>query len=333
MIRILFVTVILLFINVAQAYVPTVESLFRHGSNPEVSTNGVILTFQVKKILPGEKAVTTINDLGLLKDIKAEDFYKIFFSRHNETLKISQTRYNSAKFSESSLIHKVYYPNFTAYTVRPNLQEAERGIFFGLLSSLLLNDGSHLMNYLKSLGVPVRLNSELINREKVEFLAEYKRYLATIAKDRNARKTEVNPMRPEDQAARERAEKIMDSPMYVDTNQVTLTKDEGQLAWVVNAGPFEAVVSYKERDVQKIKFKSTAGDFEIICKDYTLANGTHAFPKYLLIKTFSGEQFQIETLNLRHYVEKEDDLVKRLGKWDQILKGKESPEVRPEFLL
>lgn len=333
MTRLLALALTLLITSIAQAYVPTVESLFRHGSNPDVSTNGVVLTLQVKKILPGDKAVTTVNDLGLLKDIKAEDFYKIFFTKNNETLKISQTRYNSGKFSESSLTHKVYYPNFTPFTVKPHLQEAEKGIFFGLLSSLVLNDGSHLVNYLKTLGVPVRLNSELINREKVEFLAEYKRYLAIISRDRNARKTEVNPMRPEDPAARERAEKIMDSPMYVDTNQVTLTKDEGKLAWVVNAGPFEAVVSYKERDVQKIKYKSATGDFEIICKDYVLANGTHAFPKYLLIKTFNGEQFQLETLSLRHFVEREDDLVKRHSKWDQILKGKESSEVRPEFLL
>src|SRR5690606_4534630 len=103
--------------------------------------------------------------------------------------------------------------------------------------------------------------------------------------------------------------------------------------WVVNAGNFEAVFSYKERDAQRIKFKSAAGDMEIILKDYYLANGTHAFPKFILIRTFSGEQYQLETLNLRHYAEKEEDMVKRLRNWDQILKGKESGDLRPEFLL
>ncbi len=327
------VSLFFLLMNVANAYVPTVESLFRHGSNPDVSANGISLTFKVNKIFPGQKSGETITSASLLRDDKAEDYFKIFFTRIGETTKVAQTRYNKSNFSKSSLSHKIYYPNFNAYTIKPNLEEAEKGIFFGLLYSLALNEGEQLLSYLKSLEVPVRLNSELLNREKVEFLAEYKHYLATISKDRNARKTEVNPTRPEDPAARERADQIMAEPMYIDTNQVKLSKDEGNIAWVVNAGPFEAVFSYKERDAQRIKYKSAAGDFEVIMKDYYLANGAHSFPRFILVKTFSGEQYQLELLNLRHYVEKEDDMVKRLRNWDSILKGNESTSPRPEFLL
>jgi hypothetical protein len=105
------------------------------------------------------------------------------------------------------------------------------------------------------------------------------------------------------------------------------------MAWLINAGTFEAVVSYKERQIQRVKFKSSQGDLEIICKDYWLANGTHSLPRYILVKDFKGESFQIELTNLRHYPEKEDDLAKRLKKWDLILKGKDSTEARPEFLL
>lgn len=327
------VTLFFLLLNMAHAYVPTVESLFRHGSNPDVSANGVSITFKVSKILPGERSGASFSNSSLLRDDKAEDYFKIFFTRINETVKIAQTRYNNANFSESSLVHKTYYPNFTPYTIKPGIEAAEKGIFYGLLFSLALNEGEQLLSYLKALDVPVRLNSELLNREKVEFLAQYKHYLALINKDRSARKTEVNPMRPEDPEARQRAEQIMAEPMYTDTNQVKLAKDEGNMAWVVNAGALEAVFSYKERDAQRIKFKSQAGDFEVIMKDYYLANGTHAFPKFILVRTFTGEQYQLETVNLRHYVEKEDDMVKRLRNWDQILKGKESTTPRPEFFL
>jgi hypothetical protein len=313
------------------AYVPTVESLFRHGSNPDVTANGLSMTMVVKKIQPGEKAGSA--ESTLLKDEKGEDFYKIFFTKNGDALKVAQTRYNSNSFTEASLQHKTYYPNFTAYTIKPGVELAEKGVFFALLHSLTLNDGSHIVNYLKALGIPVKLNNEIINRNKVEFLADYKRYLVSVSKDRNAKKTEVNPMKPDDAAARARADEIMGEPMYVDTKQVKLSKDEGQVAWVVNAGAFEAVVSYKDRDVQRIKYKSPAGDFEIICKDYWLANGTHSMPRFMLIKTYSGQNYQVEITNLRHYVEKEDDLVKRLRNWDQALKGKESSDVRPEFLL
>jgi len=326
------VLALFLFVSASvHAYVPTVESLFRHASNPDVSANGLSLTMVVKKIQLGEKAGSS--ESNLLKDERGEDFYKIFFTKNGEALKVAQTRYNSNAFTEASLQHKTYYPNFTAFTIKPGVELAEKGIFFALLHSITLNNGSHIVSYLKSLGVPVKLNNEIINREKVEFLADYKRYLIAISKDRNAKKNEVNPMKPEDAAAKNRAEEIMNEPMYVDTKQVKLSKDEGQVAWVVNAGSFEAVVSYKDRDVQRVKFKSPAGDFEIVCKDYWLANGTHSMPRYMLIKTYSGQNYQVEITNLRHYVEKEDDLVKRLRNWDQVLKGKESSEARPEFLL
>lgn len=329
-----FLCSLLLLSSVAHAYVPTVESLFRHGSNPDVTANGTSLTLVVKKLQPGEKsAPTSISDVTLLKDEKLEDYYKIFFTKNNDTIKVAQTRYNNPSFSEASLIHKTYYPNFTAYTIKPGVEQLERGLFFGLLESMVLNNGSHMVNYLKNQGVPVRLNNELINREKIEFLAHYKSYLVAINKDRNLRKTEMNPMRPDDKDARIRAEEIMNEPMYVDTKQVKLSRDDGQVAWAVNAGNFEAVVSYKERDIQKIKFKSQAGDIEMICKDYWLANGVHRLPRFVLIKGLTGQTYQVEITNLRHYNEREDDLVKRLTNWDQILKGKDTTELRPEFLL
>ncbi len=328
-----FALLVFLISTSAMAYVPTVESLFRHGANPEVTGNGIVLTLVVKKIQPGATS-TSVQDVSLLKDQRTEDFYKIFINKvSGDSIKVTQARFSSGSFLDVGLEHKVYYPNFTAYTIKPNIEQVEKGLFFALLHSLTLNNGSHMVNYLRSLGVQVRLNDDLINRDKIDYLASYKRYLTIISRDRNARKTEKNPLKPEDSATRDRVDAIMDGPMYVDTKQVKLGRDEGDMAWIVSAGAFESVVSYREREVQKLKYKSAAGEFEITCKDYWLANGTHSIPRYMMIKSFTGESFQVEISNMRHYVEREDDLVKRLSKWDQILKGKESTEPRPEFLL
>lgn len=319
----------------AHAYVPTVESLFRHGSNPEITAEGIALNLTVKQLNPSEKTESANGDASLLSNEREEDFYKIYFSRsnYNDTVRVAQTRFSRADQSDASLEHKVYYSNFTPHTLRADVAQLEKGLFYSVLKSLVLNDGAHIVQYLKTLEVPVRLNNEIINREKVEFLAEYKRYLVTINKDRNARKTEVNPMRPEDPAARERVDHIMALPMYVDTEQVKLGRDGGNISWIVNAGNFEAVFSYKLRDLYKIKFKSAAGDFEILCKDYWLANGTHSLPRFILLKSLNGQSYQVELTGLRHYMEKEGDFVKRLNNWDQVLKGKTSTEPRPPFLL
>jgi ABC-type molybdate transport system substrate-binding protein len=304
------------------AYVPTIESLFRHGANPDVVASGVSITMVVKQ-----------KDIQNSTKELSRDFYKIFFNKSGDSLKVSQTKYNSDSFSESSLLHKIYFPNFTAYTIAPGPEFADKGIFYGALKSIVFNNGIIFINYLKSMGVPVRLNNELINREKIEFLAEYKRYLAKIKKDRNAKKNEVNPMQPNDPVARERAKELILMSMYTDTKQVEITKTENGVFWLVRAGAFEAMFSYKERDLAWLKFSTGSGDIEVHYKDYWVANGTHRFPRHIHIKTASSQLYEIEVTNLRHFVEREDDLMRRLKNWDQILKSKNSQEPRAEFLL
>lgn len=311
----------------ALAYVPTVESLYRHGSNPDVTANGIVLNVVIKKL----NASTQEN--SLMTAARAEDFYKIFFTKNGDSLKVAQVRYSNASFTDNSIEQKVFYPNFSAFTMRGNGEQIEKGLFFSILNSTIFNNGAHVVNYLKSLGVPVRLNNDLINREKIEYLASYKRYLALIARDKNARKTEQNPLRPDDSVARARIESIMAGPLYVDTKQVKLSKDDGEMAWVVDAGNFRGVVSYRERNIQKMIYKSQGGDLEMICKDYWLADGTHSLPRFILIKTLSGDSYQVEFTSMKQYVEYEDDLVKRLNRWDQLLKGKTSNDPRPEFML
>ena len=327
------VLALVLFSNVASAYVPTVESLFRHGSNPDIVGNGVSITFSVKRVLGTVKSASSVES-SLVNEVKENDYYRMYFTRiGQDTMKLSQTRYDNNTFNEGSLIEKIYYPNFTPLTIKATPELSEKGLFINLLKSLLFNDGAAIVTYLKALGVPVKLNSEIINREKVEFLANYKRYLVAINSNRAAKKTEINPLRPEDPAAREKADTLMSEPMYVDMKQVKISRENGEMAWLVQSGSFEAVVSYKMRDLQRVKFKGPLGEFEIVCKDYWLANGTHSLPRTILIKDYKGESFQVEITNLRHFVEKEDDLAKRLKKWDELLRGKESLDPKPSFLL
>lgn len=320
MIKFLFFLIFMM--SSAVAYVPTVESLFRHGSNADISANGISLTMSLKK---------TDSDGKVLMD--ENDFYKIFFTRTTEGMRLSQTRYTNASFSETSLVNKAYISNYSGFSIPSNIESAEKGIFIGVLHAITHNNGVHLMNYLKNLGVPLKFNNEIINREKIEFLAGYKRYLAIIARDRSAKKTEVNPMQPSDPAARERAQIIMAESMYTDTKQVKLTQEDGNISWKIEAESFEAIFSNSERDLLKLKYKSALGEYEISFRDYWRANGIHTIPRYIDVKTFDGQRYQLEIMALRHFDDRDEDVQKRLRNWDQILKNRESSNPRPEFML
>jgi hypothetical protein len=325
--------VFFIFSSVSYAYIPTVESLLKHGANPEVGVNGIVITLVVKKSQINDQVTTSINDVALLKDEKEKDFYKIYMSKTEDGLKVAQVRFGAESFSDSSIIHKIYFSGLNPFTLKSSVESAEKGVFFGLLNSVVFNNGSYLLNYLKSLGVPVKLNNEIINREKVEFLADYKRYLFAISKNRNAKKSLMNPLYPSDPLARERVNSIMASPMYTDTNQVKLSKEDGQMVWVAEAGTFRTVVSHNTRDILGLSYKSIAGDFELYCKDYWTVNGAQMIPRFILVKTFNGQKYEVEITGVRYYQEREEDLQKRLKNWDKLLSGKDSSKFRPEFLL
>ncbi len=315
----------------SNAYVPTVESLLRHGSNPDVTANGVALTLEIKKIGASQG---DSKDSGLFVDQKNEDFFKLYFTKvSSDLMKVAQARFANNSFGDSALIDRQFYSNFSAHALKAGGEEAEKGLFFGMLRSMIFNDGVFLINYLKTLNVPVKLNNEIINRQKVEYLASYKQYLIAINKDRTNKRSMPNPLKPADAALREKIEAVMNEPMYVDQKMVSLISEEGQMGWLISASGFEAIVSQKERDITRIKFKSTLGEFEIHCKEYWLANGTHRMPRSLIVKDFKGETYQVEIMNMKHYLEKEADLIGRLKKWDSILKGKNALEPRPPFLL
>ena len=70
-------------------------------------------------------------------------------------MKVAQTRYDNNSFSEGSLMGKQFFSNFTAYTIKSNPEDTEKGLFHAMLRSMVFNDGAFIINYLKSLGVPV----------------------------------------------------------------------------------------------------------------------------------------------------------------------------------
>lgn len=321
-----FLVLLLVLTQSALAYVPTVESLFRNGSNPDISGNVAIVNLKVTKVDPS----------GIVQDEKNSnsEFYRIYYTKtSDDVLKLNQFKFPDQSFNEDDFVHRAYYSNFNAFTLANQRSAVEKSLFYGIMQSLVLQDGQFLVNYLKSLGLPVKLNKELINREKINLLAQYKQYLITINQDKEARKTLENPLRPNDAEKREQVEKVMNESMYVDTHQVVLSKESGDMSWKINVGGLDASVSYDKRYLQRLNFKGESGDIEFIFKDYGLVNASHVLPKFILIRDFNGDNYQVEVLNLRYSSFSDAAFVKKLKEWDQKSKARNVEVLRPSFLL
>jgi hypothetical protein len=304
------------------AYIPTVESLFRHGGNPDVTSNTVALNIKVVK--------EENKEVG--KEGEGYSFYKIYLTKsHNDSMKISQIRFDDGAYGDASVVQKNYMPNFTAFSLKAEPQNLEKGLFWGLMKSIFFNDGSHLVNFLKSNGIPVKLNAEIINKEKVESLASYKRFL--ISSGKGGKKKELNPLRPEDPSERIKMEKVLSESMYTDLQQVQLVKHVQEIFWGVNAENFQAIINYEKRHPLRLRYKIDSTEIEITAQDYWLADGVHFSPKTIYVKTKEGARYRIEITSARSFSEREEDISKRLMKWDSLLKGKQDHSFKPEFLF
>lgn len=321
-----FLFCLLLLTQASWGYVPTVESLFRNGSNPDITGNIAFLNFKISKMDPSGMVAEQSANAG--------ESFQVFYAKFNdEVYKLNQFKYARPSFDEKDIVHHTYYPNFNAFSFANQPNAVEKSIFFGILNSLVLQDGSFLVNYLKSLGLPVKLNKEIINREKIQYLAQYKQYLLTINQDKEARKTLENPLRPNDPAKREKVDAVMKESMYVDTQQVKLSKDSDEMSWKVSVGGFDASVSYSKRFLQKITFKTQSGDLEFLFKDYGLVNASHVLPKQILIRDTKGDNYQVDILNLRYSNMNENTYLKKLKEWDKTAREPSVEVLRPGFML
>lgn len=307
----------------AYAYVPTVESLFRHGANPDVTTNALVLSAKVTSV---NSIMDAAVDQGAVKPIWIKLVYNI--TPHGR-LKFTQLIYDNASMQDASLVAKTYVAELTPQAF--SAAQTERGMFLGLMNSILINDGSFLVEFLRHNETPVKLNKELINTEKLALLQRYRTWLA----QGQGKKTnmEESPLMPTQSQDRERVSRIMAAPMFVDTGQVYLARYAGEPTWQVRADPFEAWVDDAQREIRQLVFKQPGGEIEMTCREPIMFNGIHRAPRFVLIKNSLDQYHQVELLSLKHFNESSTEMVARLRRYDQALMHRNESPGRPAFLF
>lgn len=312
-----------LFVLSAHAYVPTVESLFRHGTNADVTTNAIMVSAKVALVNPYAEKVEQVEGSAM--------WVKWVYNVTSQgKLKLTQLIYRSASMTEASLVEKSYVSELSPTAFDSSPEMGERGLFMSLMNSLLINDGSFMIDFLRHRGVNVHLNSEIINQEKRALLARYRSWLIRT-KGGRAAGTEPSPMAPT--ADREKVDKTMAAPMYADTQQVVLSRYQGEPAWQVKGDTFEAWVSDATREVRQLVLRSGAAEVDIQCRDYLLFNGTHSFPRQIVIKGQQDQFWQVDVISLKPFNESSTELLARLRRHDQVLMQRREAVSRPPFLF
>lgn len=304
----LLILILLLTTTTAQAYRPTLESLFRQGSNLEVIDKTVAVNLNIlhtktqkEEIESSVEATSpeaaaeepTTNSLTEhLEELQKNYALKLFF--YNTDQKVMQIEYvNAVQANRNITQFKEYSNDFTQTFSKVG---DDQKVFFAVLNVLLNNNAKLMIETLKSFGAPVLSNEELINKDKKELLTKYKEYLVAVKEDKDNPELK-NPLRPEDEEEIVKVKEVMKQGFYNEDQLVKRVKRGRYFTWQVDHESL--LVRFNNSNLlRELKFSTPTGEYHILCGTYRTFKSGMKFPQKVSIKTPGGDEFEISAKNV-----------------------------------
>ena len=275
------------FVGEVVSIVPTLEGLFRHGANPNIAGELVVMKALIKK---EEKA---------FREEEAPIHIKLIFSLEVKgRIQLIQALYQNGRMEDSALLNVGYFRSLNKAVLQtPSLAQ---GAFYSLLSFLVSNESSTMMSFLKKRYPPIKSNKEIINKNKMALLEEYKKYLMAIKNSPSGRPSLRNPMRSSDANVRRKIAFLLNAQTFTDENAISLKKEGQRYYWMIDQ---EGLTAKFENDTHRIKYFRLIdfdGKIEVDFGTYLAFNGTHQLPKEILFGLTNEKTYRIRVTSLSH---------------------------------
>lgn len=289
------------------AYVPTLESLLRNGENPSLKKNSLYAKLKIT-----ESSVT--GDESLVRNNQAIKYYL-----YNESAsKLVQLEYAANSFKKENLFEQKVLSFQSLNRIVKNNEKIEQKLYYSILAMLLNNDGSFLIDFLKSTGFKVKNNRELLNTRKKNLLTRYKNYLKTNPENRE----ENNPLRPKDEEAQKRIKELYNSPLISEDGIVKRFKNGDHFSWVVEQEKLYMSFDHNHH-LQELTFEIPAGKFSVIFGRFLLQGAGMEFPETVTFKLPSEREFVLSLVSLKKFSDSSRSFSKRIkANSEQIQKNK-----------
>lgn len=310
----------------SSASVLTLESMLRHGSN--VDLDG--------KLVNGKFTVSKVSEQRLEADQVQSTIFNNFAIQwvgHKDSEKPDQLmllKYKASRFSSAELANMVSarLSSFQS-KIMPGVYE---GLYLSVISSLLRNDGSTFIKYLKSIGIDVSMNKELLNVEKQKLLNSYKEYLKQNKENEGEIALE-NPLSPKDPEEAKKVKELLKESFYMPTPGFKLVKRGTSFSWIFERDTVFMEFNF-EHQLKKVEIKTELGSYGVYCGPYQSYPGDVVFPEYIMFKLENGTTYKISTKKITAYPAGEDSFQNKLNffrkKFAKVNKSKASQVV--EFL-
>jgi len=317
---------ILLFTANSFAYKPTVESLFRNGSNGEIGQNTVVANFLLKR-----KVTEAQSSDETLKSLPNEFSYKLIFGNEKKRPKMVQVNYAGPTISSSKMIDVSYYPAVSFSGLRLKNEDVEKKFFYSLMLSLVNNQGYLMVELLKDIGVGVQSNRERIDKEQLYYLGQYMNYLKTDTEEEN----KENPLAPENPEAQEKLKEIFKRPFLTPSSLVKRVKEGNEFFWEIRTDKIFARFSHDDHKLLEVELKTENGIINAKCFNYILYGKEMQFPEMVLLKDLNGDEYILNMKKVTNFTDQADNFIKRITEYKKSLQENETekPILRLSFTL
>ena len=288
--------VLFIFTENAFSAMPPVESLFRNGSNKDITQETTVLRFKVQELhTPDPLEETPLTERKLFNK-----YYKIIFHKNRyERIELIQAEYPNAKTQTDSISALYEKRSFFRHITKQKTIHAERDIFWGLLASFALNDSTIISAFLKKSDKNYRDNAAIINQKLKRFYNGHKKYLQTIRDEPQLKATLTSPLQPKEVHEKERVREIMKTPFYTPSSQVRLVKEDDTFFILLELEKIKAQFTNDDFKLVNFSYYEPRGSIHVNAFNYHVVNSTNEVPRNIIFNFFE-KKYHVQILSLKH---------------------------------
>lgn len=306
------ITIFLFSLHIAHASIPTLEGLLRNPNNPDLVGNLVV----VKLILSFESPEVEGEEKGITGKKKSR-YFKFLVSLENEgKFEVLQAEYLAAEMAPTELLSIRHFKDFSL-EVNAASTIAQHFVY-SLFSMHALNSSQMFTAFLRKNTLGFQSNMEIMNKEKIRIMEDYKKYLMAIKSDDALKEQLISPLTPKDEEMRVKVKELLKQSMYQNTGQVRLTKHNDQLIWQASLGSFSAQFSNEEHRLTHMSFDDGKTAIAATVGEYVLFNGVQELPKSIELK-IDSQSFELKYSVYKVLQSKNKKFSERLSEYKEEL--------------
>lgn len=316
-----------LFISInAKAYIPTFDSLLRNGNNPDIANNTVVANLKIKYI-PAPNSEEAKSPIILNNAVKY-----VLYNEREDFPKLVQLQYAGGKITSSNLHDVKVFPFHNLKSLRRGNENIEQQFFYSLLGMFLRNDSSLLVEFLKKQGVRVQSNKELMNKEKLRLLRDYRYYLKKVKESSTVSNDLQNPLYPSDPEEREKVGALMKTPLLSPDSYVKRFKNGDYFNWVVETDQVFASFDYEHR-LEELTLKTSEGELKATCGRFLIQGSKLEFPEVVTLTDFRGNKYEIRAVSLKMFPDNSKRYFRRLKRYKKQISENKLNEVSEKLKI